>query len=130
MRRGRCWCWLLIVCCGCSNEDADRLGRVCRRAAGQVLTHSEPARAKLARGWHALRRDGSANGLESTVVARLRQDKSLAAASIEVRVLGEGVVELHGQVADEKQRHRAVELVDSTVGVERVVDELAAGDKE
>jgi hypothetical protein len=124
---GRRWCWLLIVCCGCSNEDADRLGRVCRRATGQVLAHSEPARAKLARGWHALRRDGSANGLETAVLNRLRRDKALAATAIEVRVLAGGVVELHGQVADEKQRRRAVELVDSTVGVERVVDELAAG---
>jgi hypothetical protein len=121
---------VLFVSCGCSNEDADRLGRVCRRAAGQVLAHSAPARAKLACGWHALRRDRGANGLEAAILARLRQDKTLATSGIEVRLLGEGIVELRGQVADEKQRRRAVELVDSTVGVQRVVDELAAGGKE
>lgn len=130
MRHGWGCCWLLIVCCGCSNEDADRLGRVCRRAAGEVLAHSAPARAKLARGWHALRRDRAANGLEAAVLNRLRQDKTLATSGIEVHLLGDGVVQLRGQVADEKQRRRAVELVDSTVGVERVVDELAAGGKE
>ena len=123
------WCGVLIVCCGCSNEDADRLGRVCRRAASQVLAHSAPARAKLTRGWQALRRERTPNSLEAAVLNRLRQDKTLATSGIEVRLLGDGVVELRGQVADEKQHRRAVELVDSTVGVERVVDELAAGDR-
>ena len=123
-------CLLLIVCCGCSNEDADRLGRVCRRAAGEVLAHSAPARAKLARGWQALRRDRGPRGLEAAVLNRIRQDKTLATSGIEVRLLGDGIVELRGQVADEKQHRRAVELVGSTVGVERVVDELAAGGKE
>jgi len=95
-----------------------------------VQAQSEPARAKLARGWHALRRDGPGEGLEAAVVARLRQDKALSAAHIQVRVLRDGVVELKGDVADAKQRRRAVELVDSTVGVEKVVDELGASDTE
>ena len=67
-----------------------------------------------------------ADTLEGRVLTRLRWDKQLRDAAIEVHA-DEGVVELRGNVADEKQKQWAVQLAESTVGVERVTDNLTVG---
>jgi osmotically-inducible protein OsmY len=61
------------------------------------------------------------------VLTRLRWDKGLAGTAVQVDTPGTGVVRLQGIVADDQQRRRAVDLAESTQGVEKVVDELTVG---
>ena len=62
-------------------------------------------------------------GLDTRVSARIRWDKSLAGAQVQVSAKGT-TVELKGTVRDMKQRRRAVELAESTTGVETVTDSI------
>ena len=62
--------------------------------------------------------------LEDRVKARLQSDKQLDGVTFGVSADG-GVVKLSGVVPDAKARRWAVELAESTTGVEKVVDELA-----
>jgi osmotically-inducible protein OsmY len=111
-----------LLVCGCSNEDADQLARVGKITAAKVesLTGGND---KFLTGWQAVRGDLSDLGLDARVATRLRWDKNLADAHIEVRVK-DGQVELTGTVADLAQRRRAVELAESTAGAGKVVDAL------
>ena len=54
---------------------------------------------------------------------RLAWDKNLADARIQVRADG-GAVELKGAVREAGQSKRAVELAESTAGVDKVTDSL------
>jgi osmotically-inducible protein OsmY len=123
-RRAR---WLLaglvLGLVGCSHQDADRLARVGRRAAAKLEGLTGGAGHRLSDGWQTLRVGWDEVGLDSRVGARLRWDKGLAGANIEVRASGT-TVELHGTVADANQRGRAVELAEATLGVEHVTDKL------
>ena len=64
-------------------------------------------------------------GVESRVYGRLHWDKALNDATIELTTTEEGVITLKGTVADAKARTKAVELTRDTVGVTKVVDQLA-----
>jgi BON domain len=112
---------LLLAACGCQKDDADRLARVARKAA----TKLQPAGGgdRLTCGLQAVRGSWDELALDARVATRLRWDKVLAAAQIEVQANG-GAVELKGKVAGEEQRQRALELARATVGVERVIDTL------
>jgi osmotically-inducible protein OsmY len=81
---------------------------------------------KLSSGWLAMRTNWDAVTLDTRVSARLRWDKSLADATIQVSAT-DGVVELKGKVADLKKRQRAVEIAQSTAGVTEVKDNLETG---
>lgn len=63
--------------------------------------------------------------LHSRVQHRLRWDKRLANAILQIDVQANGTVILRGSVADAAAKIRAVDLAESTVGVTRVVDNLA-----
>jgi osmotically-inducible protein OsmY len=114
---------LALLCCGCSGEDADRLARIGGKLAAQAEGLAAQAEGKLALGWQAVQAQVDEAGVDARVAARLRWDKELAQAEIQVQV-NDGAVELIGTVADEVQRRRAVELAEATVGVEQVVDAL------
>ena len=64
-------------------------------------------------------------GVESRVYGRIHWDKSLNDALIELSAGEDGVITLDGTVANAKAKVRAVELARETVGVNRVVDQLA-----
>jgi hyperosmotically inducible protein len=64
-------------------------------------------------------------GVESRVYGRIHWDKALNEASIDLTTTEDGVITLNGTVADAKARTRAVDLARETVGVTRVVDQLA-----
>src|SRR4051794_14755165 len=64
-------------------------------------------------------------GVESRVYGRLHWDKALNDASLELSGGDDGVITLAGTVADARAKARAVELARETVGVNRVVDQLA-----
>jgi osmotically-inducible protein OsmY len=114
---------LIGLCFGCTNQDADRLARVGRTVAAKAEELTGGANGKLAAGWQAVRADLDEMALDSRISARLRWDKSLANAQIRIHTQG-GEVELLGTVNDPAQRQRAVELAESTIGTEKVVDKL------
>jgi osmotically-inducible protein OsmY len=62
--------------------------------------------------------------VQGRVYARLYWDKSLAEAPFQVETKDGGVVVLKGSVPSAEAKHRAVELAQSTVGVNDTVDEL------
>jgi osmotically-inducible protein OsmY len=92
-----------------------RVGR-CAAAKGEAFTAG-------AGGWQALQANLDELTLDARVSARLRWDKSLEGAQIQVAVT-DGAVDLKGTVRDEDQRRRAVGLAESTVGVGKVNDLL------
>jgi osmotically-inducible protein OsmY len=66
--------------------------------------------------------------LDSRVTTRLRWDRTLADADIHVSSPIPGTVQLEGTVPDLIRRRRAVDLAQSTQGVEKVLDKLTVAD--
>lgn len=117
--------WLLAgalaTCWGCSNEDTEHLIQVGKVTAAKV--EALAGNEKLLSGWQSVRGDLSEPGLDARVAARLRWDKALGDARIDVQVR-DGRVELRGVVGDPAQRRRAVELAEATAGAATVIDFL------
>jgi osmotically-inducible protein OsmY len=112
----------LLYATGCSNGDVERLGRIARTLAERFENLTEGAKAKLAGNW-------SGGSLEDSAIAqrvrqRIRWDEQFANCEIEVDAPERGVVRLRGVVANLDKRRRAVDLAQSTIGVERVEDAL------
>lgn len=59
------------------------------------------------------------------VTRRLEWDKPMAGSTIQVQVQPGGIIYLRGSVRSHGHKQRAAALVESTVGVSSVVDELA-----
>jgi hypothetical protein len=114
---------LLAVVAGCTREDSDRLARVGRKAAEKTKWLRCDLGTNLVPGWQGLRSNLDEAGLDARVACRLRWDRSLADLPIEVHAHGR-VIELKGTVHDLNERCRAVELAESTLGVEKVKDLL------
>jgi hypothetical protein len=121
-RRRTGWFFLaLLLLSGCQNRDAQQLARI-----GTKISHKAEALfagARLTEGWPALPISLGDLSLDARVAARLRWDRNLADLNLRVRSEG-GNVELQGQIKDLDQRRRAVELAETTSGVERVTDKL------
>jgi osmotically-inducible protein OsmY len=113
---------LMVGGLGCSNQDADRLARAARCVGEKMETLTGGADGQLA-GWQVVKANVNELTLDTRVSARLRWEKSLAGSNIQVTAR-DGVVELKGTVRDLSQRRRAVELAESTVGTEKVNDQL------
>jgi hypothetical protein len=75
--------------------------------------------------YHSARTSARNLGLEQQIESRLRQDKTLDAARIELHVEDEGTAVLKGLVIDEDSKEKAVQLVRDTKGVVKVIDHLA-----
>lgn len=114
---------LALTSCGCS-KDADRLAGVFRKTSAKFDGVTEGLRDKLHNGWGAVRSSLSEASLDSRVSLRLRWDSEMTGAEVQVSLTGPNAVELKGDVADLAQRRRAVELAQTTTGVENVVDNL------
>jgi len=121
--RRRCLVGLLLAASaaltGCKGEDADRLAKVGRTLRAK-MQGAGGANGNITR---SLRADLDALTLDARIGARLRWDKSLQDVHLEVRGTG-GEVELHGAVADDAQRQRALEVARSTIGVDKVTDAM------
>ena len=65
--------------------------------------------------------------LLARVTNRIRWDKKLVNSVLQIEVQLDGAVFLRGSVVDAAAKNRAVDLAESTVGVTKVVDELAVG---
>jgi osmotically-inducible protein OsmY len=101
---------------GCNNSDRDHLARAAGKAREKVKGLTGETGQSLTTGWQSM-------ALDARVSARIRWDKSLSSETIRVQANGP-VVELHGTVKDLTQHRRAVELAESTVGIEQVIDLL------
>jgi osmotically-inducible protein OsmY len=66
----------------------------------------------------------STTPLDARVRWRIRWDKALAGADIEVDSPMGGVVHLRGVVNDLSRQRRALELAETTEGVDKVINEL------
>ena len=129
MKRNRRWMWaaLALLVCGCGGEDVDRLGRIAAMATSKIEEAAGGSRGKLANGWQAMCGALSDTTPAARVAVRIRWDKEMADAAVQVEAAGPGVVRLQGTVADAAQHSRAKELAESTQGVEQVVNELVIG---
>jgi hypothetical protein len=123
--RGALACCVLagLAAAGCNRQDADRLARVSRRGLVRAEAVLAGAASGLPGGWQGGEAGLRDAGLDLRVSARLRWEKKLADLPIEVQAQG-AVVELRGKVQDLDQRRRAVEIAETTVGVEKVNDQL------
>jgi len=99
-------------------KDSDSIGDKIDRGVKKV-------EAKLRETWADIQRATRRMTVEARVYARLYWDKSLADALLKIEVKDEGVIVLKGSVPTADAKHRAVELAQSTVGVNQAIDELA-----
>ncbi|HEV8060922.1 MAG TPA: BON domain-containing protein [Gemmataceae bacterium] len=123
---------------GCEKEDPDHLANLARK----VATRAEPLVGNVDAEWLQRLRGGVAAAPGSAVAAvpaaepdvvarvtaRLRWEKALEDTSIQV-IASEGGIELKGKVGDVAQKKRAVELAESTTGVDRVTESLEVDDQ-
>ena len=75
-------------------------------------------------GWASLKQAVDKMGVQGRVYSRLRWDKQLSQADLDVDVEEGGIVALGGTVADETAKQKALQLAQDTVGVNRVIDRL------
>src|SRR5687768_3906361 len=107
----------LVFVVGCQKSDADALASI----GGKIAARTHGYAAQLQQKCPNL--PGS---LESRVRSRLRWDKHLADSSVDVVVTDKNV-ELKGSLATPDQVRRAVDLAESTLGVDSVTNSLQVG---
>jgi osmotically-inducible protein OsmY len=113
-----------LACAGCNRQDTEALTRIGQKVQSRTEAVTGDLKNTAAASWHII----GDSGVESRVAARLRWDKELAGAAIDVLSSGSGV-ELRGRVATFEQRRRAVMLAESTTGVEGVQDSLVESER-
>lgn len=109
---------LPVLAIGCNRTDADKLARVGWRVADKVqalIPDRTPFGSALP--------NSKQPGLDDRVRERFKQDRYLTSSPIEITADGNSI-RLRGQVNDEILKRRAVEIAESTVGVEKVIDEI------
>ena len=79
---------------------------------------------EIQENWDSLRRFVDKLGVQGRVYSRLRWDKRLEDAELEIDVTEGGVVRVSGQVADASAKEQAIKLTEDTIGVTRVIDRL------
>jgi hypothetical protein len=129
MGKVRARVWLLLglaaLTAGCSRQDTERLARIGKHLGARAEALTADCRASLGSNWNGV---GEDVGLGARVWARLRWDKALAELPIQVQAAG-ATIDLKGTVRDLTQRRRAVELAESTTGVEKVNDQLQVAER-
>jgi BON domain len=98
-------------------KDSDSIGDKIDRGVRDV-------ESKLRESWGDIKRGTHRMTVQGRVYARLYWDKSLADGNLKIEAKDGGVVVLKGTVPNRDARRRAVELAQSTVGVNDTVDEL------
>lgn len=116
---------LLLAAClslaGCKARDGDLLMEAARRLGDKFAACGGATPCEITARFRAAAGGAS---LGARVENRIRWDRYLKDSDIEVHLTGTGVVTLRGEAPDRALKQRAVELARTTVGVERVVDEL------
>ena len=151
MYRRRLWLTplLTLLVVGCNQQDPERLARIGRKSMARCEELTSGLRDKVASGldavratWPAEQQRGprpanspslppstpaasvSSTPLDARVLWRIRWDKALAGADIQVQSPSGGIVEIRGIVNDLARQRRAIELAETTEGVDRVVNEM------
>jgi hypothetical protein len=110
-----------LLLAGCKARDGDILIEAARRLGEKFEACGGAGPSQLTARFRAAAGGAS---LGARVENRIRWDRYLKDSDVEVVLTGTGVVTLRGEVPDRSLKLRAVELARTTVGVERVVDEL------
>jgi osmotically-inducible protein OsmY len=95
----------------------ERIGEKIDRGLSQL-------KSELRQEWAQLKKSVDRMGVHGRVYSRLRWDKNVEGANIDIEVRDEGIVVLHGAVRNAAAKTKAAELAHDTVGVTEVVDEL------
>jgi osmotically-inducible protein OsmY len=109
---------LAVAASGCGREDADKLSR----AASVLVSKLRAIAPERLTNWEWNRSSADLTAAQR-VRARITSDRFLAPLKIEVMPTAGGV-RLRGHVGDDVLKRRAIEMAESTVGVDKVVDEL------
>jgi osmotically-inducible protein OsmY len=78
----------------------------------------------IQQAWRDVRKTVDQLGVQGRVYGRLRWDKALADAEIDVDIQEPNTIILTGGVPDDAARAKAVQLAHDTVGVQQVIDRL------
>jgi osmotically-inducible protein OsmY len=108
----------LVVLISSASARGQSVGQRIGEAIDQVSSGVQQA-------WQQVKEAGNRMGVEARVYARLRWDKAIHSATIDIEVPKAGTVVLKGSVPDAAAKKKAVELANDTIGVEQVVDQLA-----
>ena len=114
--------FLLLVGTRFKPSDGDKLAAVSRLAVGK-LRDALPPTARVAGPVNALRRE-LPERIEDKVKARLEADNRLEGVVFDVSSEG-NIVTLRGVLPSAKSRRTALSIAEHTLGVEKVIDELA-----
>ena len=110
----------VLLATGCARQDAEILSRVGHKLAENAKASSAGLREKFPFRLAAATAEPT---LGDIVKQRLATDKLLVGLTIEIQATGADI-ELKGTVDREEQKRRAVELAESTQGVQNVVDSI------
>ena len=110
----------IVICTatGCNRQDGDRLARVGGKVTEKVQL-LVPERTPFGRPTNLAMNPN----VEERVKERFRSDRFLGPLFIEVSAEGH-VIRLKGKVNDGLLKQRAVEIAESTVDVDKVLDEI------
>jgi len=114
----------LVVACACTCGSSAQAQGILNRA-GQALDNAgRTIRQEVENGVARTEMAVQSRDLAAMVVNRVRGDKRLTSSAIQMEVRPDGSVVLRGSTVDATARNVAVELVENTIGVTAVVDEL------
>lgn len=111
--------WMILVLVGCNRQDTEALSRIGRKMTVHARSQADDLGAKLDLRF-ASRKEPT---LQEKVQDRLRFENTLTDIAFEVHV-HDKEVELKGTVKTDLQRQRAVELAETTAGVDKVTNSL------
>ncbi len=106
---------------GTAEKAGGTLDNVGRKIKGGVTSAAEGVRD----GFSRTKENVHNMGIESRIYGRLHWDKALTNALIQLEVQSGGVAVLKGSVADLAAKSKAESLAADTVGVTKVVNQLA-----
>jgi osmotically-inducible protein OsmY len=111
---------------GCNRHDADCLARIGRKVAAHTKNGAGDVGSKLDVSWAGSKKEPT---LQEKIQDRLRWENTLTDVTFEVLAVNKEV-ELKGTVKTAQQRHRAIELAETVVGVDKVTDSIALREAE
>jgi osmotically-inducible protein OsmY len=118
-------CLLAAVASQSQETTGQRIGEKVDEAIGRFREGATDVAGQVRKAWEEARTKVEHLGVEGRVYARLHWDKALHDASISVEVSKDGGTTLRGTVPNAQAKVKAEQLAGDTVGVERVVNELA-----
>jgi osmotically-inducible protein OsmY len=115
---------LIGMAAGCNQQDAECLSRIGKKMAAHAKSGAGEVGGKVDFRWAHFE-----PSLHDKIVDRLRYENTLTELKFEV-VVKNKEVELKGAVKTPLQRQRAIELAETTAGVDKVVDSLKVQEQE